>query len=117
VLTPGRHFVRRRTLGARAADRQSVDPDGGQSHPDRDRSSVLAAGSDSGIELQIVAHHRDAREHVGAVADKGRALDRPGHLAVFDQVGLAGREHELAVGDIDLVRRRSSPRSVRAGRT
>src|SRR3546814_15700428 len=36
------------------------------------------------------------------LADQRRALDRGGHLAVLDQVGLRGREHELAAGDVDL---------------
>ena len=31
-----------------------------------------------------------------------RAFDRVRHLAIFNHVGLAGREHELAVRDIDL---------------
>ena len=44
----------------------------------------------------------DAREHVGAVADQRRALHRRGDPAVLDQVGLAGREDELAAGDVDL---------------
>src|SRR5207245_11703687 len=38
----------------------------------------------------------------GAVADERGAFDRVGHLAVLDQVRLGGREHELAVGDVDL---------------
>ena len=42
------------------------------------------------------------RQRVGAIADEGGALDRLRDLTVLDQVGLAGREDELAVGDVDL---------------
>ena len=38
----------------------------------------------------------------GAVADQARALERRGGLAVLDQIGLGGREHELARGDVHL---------------
>jgi CRP-like cAMP-binding protein len=42
------------------------------------------------------------RQRVRAVADQRRALDRVGHLAVLDHVGLGAGEHELAAGDVDL---------------
>ena len=45
---------------------------------------------------------RDARQRVGAVADQRRALHRVLDLAVLDPERLAGREHELAAGDVDL---------------
>src|SRR6478672_8555806 len=64
--------------------------------------AVLAAYPDAGVEFEVVADHRDLVHDFGAVADQRGALDRPRDLAVLDEVGLAGREHELAAGDVDL---------------
>src|ERR1700691_330219 len=97
-------FLRLRllALAPRAADRDCVDPNRRQSHAHRHRLAVLAAYANARVEFEVVTHHRDTSEHVGAVADERRALDRTSHLAVLDQVGLGSREHELAVGDVDL---------------
>ena len=54
------------------------------------------------VELQVVADHRHARQHLGTVADQHRALHGHGLLAVLDEVGLARGEHELAARDVDL---------------
>ncbi len=72
--------------------------------PDADGHALafLAAGADAFIEAQIVADHRDILERLGAVADERCVLDRRGDFAVFDEIGLAGGEDELAVGDVHL---------------
>src|SRR4029077_16739528 len=74
--------------GARAADRYTVDSNRWQTDAHRHRLPVLAAGPDSHIEREVVAHHRDAGQHVGTIADKRRAFHRAGHFPVFDQVSL-----------------------------
>src|ERR1700750_916387 len=86
-------------LGAGAADGHLVELDGGHAYAYGDGLAGLAAGSYAFVESQIVSDHGDVLEGVGAVADEGCAFYRAGDLAVFDQVGLAGREDELAVGD------------------
>src|SRR4029453_17183851 len=83
----------------RPADRHAVDADGRQSHADRDGLAVFAAGAHALVELEVVADAAHAGERFRSVADQGRALDRAGDAAVLDQVGLARREHEAAVGD------------------
>ena len=85
-----------------AADGQAIDFDGRNAHADRHGLSVFAAGADAFVEFQIVADHRDARQHVGTVADQRCAFDRRGNLAVFDQVRFRRGEDELAVRDVDL---------------
>src|SRR6267143_2876 len=85
-----------------AADRQSLDAKGRLADPDRNALAVLAAGSDPGVHPQVVADHRYAGQRIGPVADQRGALDWCADLAVFDQVGLGHREHELAVRDVVL---------------
>src|SRR6202140_5779274 len=87
---------------SRAADRESFDPERRLADADGDAVSTLAAGSNTVVELQIVADHRDARQHVRTIADQGRALEGRAHAAVLDGIRLARREHELAGGDIHL---------------
>jgi uncharacterized protein (DUF1501 family) len=57
----------------RAADRQpttfTVDAQRGLAHADRHALAVLAAHAHAGVELHVVADHRDARQRVRAVAD------------------------------------------------
>src|SRR5579859_6542807 len=48
---------------------------------------VLAAGADAVVELKIVPHHRDARQHVRTVADQRGALERRADAAILDRVG------------------------------
>src|ERR1035437_7122856 len=64
--------------------------------------SRFAAGADAFIEFQIVADHRNPRQHVGSVADQGCALDRGRDLSVFDEVGFRRRENKFAIRDVDL---------------
>jgi general secretion pathway protein A len=57
------------TVSAVDAQRRLADAD-------RDALPFLAAGADAVVELEVVADHRHARQHVGAVADQRGALDR-----------------------------------------
>src|SRR5258707_3641957 len=91
-----------RRLLSRAADRECIDPERRLTDADRHALSILAAGSNTVVELQVVADHRDAHQHVRTVADQGRALEGRAHAAVLDRIRLARREHELARGAIHL---------------
>src|SRR5262249_57611226 len=82
--------------------RDAVDADRRQADAHRHGLAVLAAGAHTLVELQVVADAGDPRERLRAVADQGGALDRRRDLSVLDQVGLARREHELAVRDVHL---------------
>src|SRR5581483_11641709 len=64
--------------------------------------AFLAAHADTRIEAHVVADHGHVLERFRAAADQRGALDGVGDLAVLDHVGLAGGEHKLAVGDVDL---------------
>src|SRR5699024_7957245 len=68
---------------------------------DRYALAVLAAHADAGVQRQVVADHGYAVQYVGAVADQRRALDWRADFAIFDAVGLGGREHEIAGSDVD----------------
>src|SRR3954453_179445 len=89
-------------FASRPADGEAVDLQRGDSDADWNALSVFAAGSDAFIELQIAAHHADARKHVGTIADESSVLQRSGDLAILDHVALGSGEDELAVGDINL---------------
>src|SRR5690606_30813111 len=84
------------------AYRHTIDAQCRLADTDRHALPFLAADADAAVEAHVVTDHRHAVQHVGAVADQRRALDRIAELAVLDHVGFAGRKHELAVGDIDL---------------
>src|SRR3989454_7556866 len=86
----------------RAADGQGVDADRRKPHTHRDRLAFLAAGAHALVQLEVATDADDARPRLGAVADQRRALDRRGHAPVLDEIGLARREDELPVGDVDL---------------
>src|SRR5260370_37117014 len=85
---------------SRAADRESLDPERRLADADGHALAILAAGSNTVVELQVVADHRDAGQHVGTIADQGRALEGLAHAAVLDGIRLARPAHELAGGDI-----------------
>ena len=68
----------------------------------RHRLPILAARPDAAVQSQVVADHRNPAHRLRTIADQGRTLDRRCDLAILDEVGLAGREHELAAGDINL---------------
>src|SRR5438876_7528915 len=68
----------------------------------RYRLSVLAAGADAFVESQIVTDHRDASQHVGPIADQRSTFDRCRDLAISNQIGFRGREHQFPIGDIHL---------------
>src|SRR6185312_15364887 len=63
-------------LLAGAADRQAIDPQRGLAHTDGNALAILAASTNTIIQLQIVPDHAHAREHIRSVADEGRALQR-----------------------------------------
>src|SRR5262245_20677553 len=86
----------------RSSDGDAVDADRRQADAHRHGLAVLAAGAHALVELQVVADAGDPRERLRAVADQRGALDRRRDLSVLDQVGLARREHELAVRDVHL---------------
>ena len=60
--------VRRSTFSGRNAD------------ADGHGLSVFPAGAYAFVELQIVADHRNAGQHIGAIADQRGAFDRRGDL-------------------------------------
>src|SRR5208283_667419 len=53
-------------------------------YADRHCLAVLAAGAYAFVEFEIVAYHRDARQHIGAVANQRGAFNWRGDLAVLD---------------------------------
>src|SRR5581483_10746222 len=81
---------------------EAIDLEGGNADADGDGLAILAAGTDALVELEIVAHHGDARENVGPIADEGGVLERRGDFAVFDEIRLTGGEDEFPVGNVDL---------------
>src|SRR5437763_8190703 len=89
-------------LPRRATHREPVDAQRGLANADRHALAILAAGADARVEREVVADHRYARERIGPVADERGALHRIGELALLDFPGFRRREHELAVGDVDL---------------
>src|SRR5690606_39016018 len=64
--------------------------------------AFLAAGADAVVELEIVAHHGHARQHVRSIADERGALHGRTEPAVLDEIRFARREHELAGRDVHL---------------
>ena len=54
-----------------SADGHFVELDGGHADADGDALAVFAAGADAFVQLEIVAHHGDVFEGLGAVADQG----------------------------------------------
>src|SRR6516165_12286033 len=102
VSSPGTaSAISRAALGG-AADGEAVNPERRLTDADGNALAVLAAGAYAIIELQIVADHRYAREHVRTVADERCALERRADPAVLDGVCLARGKHELARGDVHL---------------
>ena len=83
-----------------SADGQAVNFQRGNADSDGHGLSVFAAGADAFIEFQVVAHHGDASEDVGAVADQRGALDGGGDEAVLDQIGLGVGEDKYSAGDV-----------------
>src|SRR5262249_18616882 len=85
-----------------SADGHPVDPDGRQSHAERDGLTVLPTGADALVEPEAVTGARHSREGFGPVADQRRSLHRRRDPTILDQVGLAGGEDELPAGDVHL---------------
>ena len=63
-----------------AADGQPVNFYRRDADAHRDRLSVLAAGANTLVQLQIVANHGDPGENIRAVTDQSRAFYRSGDL-------------------------------------
>src|SRR5512145_1744679 len=82
--------------------RQTFDVERRLSDPDRHALALLAAGADARIELEVAPDHGNAGQGVRAVSDQCRAFYGVRDLAVFDEIGLGGREHELAARNVDL---------------
>src|SRR4030081_1588752 len=70
----------------RAADRESFDPERRLADADGHALAVLATGPNTVVELQVIADHRDARQHVRTVADQGGALEGRADAAVLDGI-------------------------------
>src|SRR5690606_25790129 len=87
---------------ARSTHGQRVELDGWHADADGDALAVLATRPHAVGQLEVVADHAHGRQRLGAVADQVDALEWRPELAVFDQVALGQREHEVAVGDVDL---------------
>src|ERR1700760_2243281 len=97
MLVPARGYICRICLfSTSSADGEPVDSQRRLPHAHRNTLSVLAAGANTIIELQIVPDHAHSGEHIGPVADERRALDRCTQLAIFNGIGLACREHEFS---------------------
>src|ERR1700728_2402973 len=94
--------VRLDRISGGAAHGERIDAQRRLAHAHRHALAVLAAGADAIVELQVVADHGHARQHVRTVADQGRALQRRADAAVLDGVSLARRKYELAGGDVHL---------------
>src|SRR5690606_11682455 len=91
-----------RASGPGAADGDAVDQQRGLADADRNALAVLAADADAVIERHVMPDHAHLLHGLRPVADQRRPLHRRGHLAILDQIGLGGREHVFAAGDIDL---------------
>src|SRR4029077_20595180 len=85
-----------------ATYRESIYLDRRNANADWNGLTVFAAGSDAFVELQVVAHHRNPRQHIRAIANQRRPFDGRRDLPTFNHVGFRGREYKLAVGDVDL---------------
>src|SRR6266404_3978803 len=85
-----------------AADGHTIDFNCRDAYAYGNGLSIFAAGADAFIEFQIVADHRNPRQHIRSVADQGCALDGGRDLSVFDEIGFRRRENKFAVGDVDL---------------
>src|SRR3974390_3435991 len=81
---------------------QAIDSQSRLTYAHRNILPLLAAGTHAFIEFQIVAHHRNAGEHVRTVADQRGAPHGRCDLAILDQIGFARRENEFTGSDVDL---------------
>src|SRR5271169_2227359 len=72
-------------LPAGSSDGQPVHFQCWNPNADWHRLSILAAGADALIELQVAAHHRNFGQHIRPVANQRRVLQRRSNDAVLDQ--------------------------------
>src|ERR1700691_5683412 len=87
---------------ARSADGDAIDAQRRLADADRHALSVLAAGTDTVVEREVVADHGDTVQIGRSVADQHGALDRRALLAVLDAISLGAFEYVFARRDIDL---------------
>src|SRR5664280_819791 len=66
----------RTALPASPTDSEPVYLQRGNAHTNWHRLSILAAGPDTLVELQIAADHRDSGQHIWPVSDERRVLQR-----------------------------------------
>src|SRR6266849_3182005 len=85
-----------------ASHRHLAYLDCGDSDADWNILSFLAADSHARIEREIVADSGDVFERLRSVTAQGRALNRRGYLAIFDQIRLRCAKGKLSVCDINL---------------
>jgi hypothetical protein len=88
--------------GLGTADGDALDQQRRLADTHRHALPVLATDTHALVQGQVVADHAHLLHGFRTVADQGRALHRRGDAAILDQVGLGGREHVLAAGDVDL---------------
>src|SRR5262245_53573785 len=69
---------------------------------DRDALPVLAARPDTIRNANIMTQHHYISKRFGTVSDEVHAFERRRQLAVFDEVTLGQRKHEVAVRNVDL---------------
>src|SRR5437879_3063800 len=101
LLRTRRFFRVRLPLLPRSPDRHAIELDCGHAYADRHALTGFAAGANSLVQSEVVSNHRDVLQCFRAVTDQGCALYWLRYDAVFNQVSFAGREDELAVGDVD----------------
>src|SRR5688572_1253152 len=94
--------IGRSQSGSRAAHRDLVDTDGRLPHADGNALTLLAAGSDAGVELRVIADERDAGKRIRAAADQHGAFHCCADFPILDLVGFGAREDEFSAGDVDL---------------
>src|SRR6185312_14307666 len=87
---------------SRASHGQPVDAQRRLADADRYVLPFLAAGAHTLVELQVVADHAHARQHVGSVADERRPFERCSEAAILDRIGLARGEDEFPGSDVHL---------------
>src|SRR5271170_6409867 len=75
-----------RIFSGSSAYREAIDLNCRNAHANRHGLSILAAGTNPFVELQIIADHRNTSEHVRAVPDQCRSLDWRSDLPIFDQI-------------------------------
>src|SRR5215469_2694683 len=85
-----------------STDREPVDLDSRNPHPDWHRLPIFSASTNPLVELEIISDHRYTSERIRTVANQRRALNRSGDTSVLDQVSLRRGENKLPIRDVHL---------------